>query len=175
VIAFRSFVYFGLVTFIPLYFGAVLKASKAMGNTAVTVMLIGGAVGTLLGGRLADKTGRKSVLLVSLASIPLLVTAFELAGQPLATGLIFLVGLATVATFSVTVVMGQEFLPNHIGIASGVTLGLAIGLGGLSAPLFGLIADNYGLQVTIAVMAALPVLGLAMAFKLPASRSQALS
>jgi MFS transporter, FSR family, fosmidomycin resistance protein len=175
VIAFRSFVYFGLVTFIPLYFGAVLKASKAMGNTAVTVMLIGGAVGTILGGRLADKAGRKPVLIVSMASIPILVAAFELAGQPLATVLIFLVGLATVATFSVTVVMGQEFLPNHIGIASGVTLGLAIGLGGLSAPLFGLIADTYGLQATVAVMATLPLFGLVMALKLPASRSRALS
>ncbi len=54
-----------------------------------------------------------------------------------ATPLLFVTGMAVISSFSVTVVMGQEFLPNRIGIASGVTLGLAIGLGGLAAPLLG--------------------------------------
>ena len=51
VIALRSFVYFGLVTFIPLYFVHVLGTGKALGNGALSAMLVGGALGTLLGGR----------------------------------------------------------------------------------------------------------------------------
>ena len=52
-----------------------------------------------------------------------------------------LAGAATIATFAVTIVMGQEYLPGRIGVASGVTIGLSIGLGGVGAPLLGLLAD----------------------------------
>jgi len=67
--------------------------------------------------------------------------------------------------------MGQEYLPNRIGVASGVTLGLAIGLGGLGAPILGLIADAIGLSEMLYLVAALPILGLAAAFFLPRDRS----
>lgn len=166
-IACRSFVYFGLVTFVPLYFIASLGASKAVGNTALTVMLVGGGVGTLIGGRLADRIGRRTVLLGSMAICPPLIIGFQAAGLGLATVLIFAVGLATICTFSVTVVLGQEYLPARIGTASGVTLGIAIGLGGVSTPLFGLIADSYGVATTIAAISVLPVIGFLLAFSLP--------
>ena len=57
-----------------------------------------------------------------------------------------LAGAATIATFAVTIVMGQEYLPGRIGVASGVTIGLSIGLGGIGAPLLGLVADAHGLR-----------------------------
>ena len=80
---------------------------------------------------------------------------------------IFIVGAAVIATFSVTVVMGQEYLPGRIGVASGVTLGLSIGLGGLGAPLLGVVADAWGLTTTLYVIAALPLVALAMIGTLP--------
>jgi FSR family fosmidomycin resistance protein-like MFS transporter len=80
VIALRSFVYFGLVTFIPLYFLHDLHASKAVASAALTTMLAGGAVGTLIGGPLADRFGRRAVLLASFASLPPIVAAFLAAG-----------------------------------------------------------------------------------------------
>jgi FSR family fosmidomycin resistance protein-like MFS transporter len=86
--------------------------------------------------------------------------------------LLALVGAATVGTFGVTVVMGQEYLPGRIGLAAGVTMGLSIGLGGVGAPLLGLLADAGGLKTTMLAVAALPVLGLALALTLPA-RTQA--
>jgi FSR family fosmidomycin resistance protein-like MFS transporter len=63
--------------------------------------------------------------------------------------------------------MGQEYLPGRIGLAAGITMGLSIGLGGVGAPLLGLLADRAGLPVMMLVMAALPVLGLILAFTLP--------
>ena len=73
VIALRSFVYFGMVTFIPLYYVGVLHTGNALGNAALTAMLIGGAAGTLAGGPLADRFGRRAVLVGSMILIPPLV------------------------------------------------------------------------------------------------------
>jgi FSR family fosmidomycin resistance protein-like MFS transporter len=168
VTAARTFVYFGLLTFVPLYYVSELHSSKAAGNTALALMLIGGAVGTALGGPLADRVGRRRVVLCSLAVVPPLILAFHAAGQGLATVLLVFTGAAIVATFSVTVVMGQEYLPNRIGVASGVTLGLSIGLGGVGASLLGLVADRWGLNTTVYVVAFLPLIGLAGALFLPA-------
>ncbi len=170
VTASRTIVYFGLITFVPLYFVGELGASKAEANGALALMLIGGALGTLAGGPLADRIGRRATVILSLSSITPLVLAFHAAGKDLATVLVVLLGAATVATFSVTVVMGQEYLPSRIGVASGVTLGLAIGVGGLGAPLLGLVADRWGLSASIDVIAVLPVLGVLMALTLPRER-----
>jgi FSR family fosmidomycin resistance protein-like MFS transporter len=69
----------------------------------------------------------------------------------------------------VTVVMGQEYLPGRIGLAAGITMGLSIGLGGLGAPILGLLADSRGLLNTMLAIAALPVLGLLLTLTLPRS------
>jgi MFS transporter, FSR family, fosmidomycin resistance protein len=167
VVAMRSFVYFGLITFVPLYYVAHLHTSKAAANTALAAMLAAGAVGTLIGGPAADRFGRRPVVIASMAVLPALIVAFAAAGQGLATALIAAIGAATILTFSVTVVMGQEYLPGRIGVASGFTLGLSIGLGGVAAPLLGLVADKWGLTTTLHVIAVLPVFGLLMALTLP--------
>jgi MFS transporter, FSR family, fosmidomycin resistance protein len=60
---------------------------------------------------------------------------------------------------------------HRVGTASGVTLGLAISIGGLAAPLFGFLADRYGLAVSLAALVALPVLGFAFAARLREPRS----
>jgi FSR family fosmidomycin resistance protein-like MFS transporter len=173
VIALRSFVYFGLVTFIPLYYVAELHASKALGNGALTAMLLGGAAGTLLGGSLADRFGRRTVLTGSMLVLPLLVGGFLLSGP--VVGLLFaaLAGAATIATFAVTIVMGQEFLPGRLGMAAGVTIGLSIGLGGVGAPLLGLLGDAHGLKAVFEVIAGLPVLALVLVLALPSRRKLA--
>lgn len=169
VIALRSFVYFGLVTFIPLYYVANLHTGKAFGNLALSAMLLGGAVGTLIGGPLADRFGRRTVLIGSMLSLPPLVVGFLLSGPVLAVAFAALAGAATIATFAVTIVMGQEYLPGRLGVAAGVTIGLSIGLGGVGAPLLGILADADGLHVVFVTIAALPVLALGLVLLLPRS------
>src|SRR4051794_20015821 len=188
-VAARSVVYFGLMTLVPLYFVNELHASEATANTALTVMLGAGAIGTLIGGRPADPLGPRIVLRPTMAGVPppLLVLlprgggggvrgpgavgapaiATVLGGVGVAIGALALIGAATIATFSVTVVMGQEYLPSRLGIASGVTLGLAIGFGGLGAAVLGVIADAAGLRTALEVVALLPLPALALALALP--------
>jgi MFS transporter, FSR family, fosmidomycin resistance protein len=167
VIALRSFVYFGFVTFIPLYFIRDLHTSTTVGSAALTAMLVGGAVGTLVGGRLADRFGRGAVLRTSMLLLPELIVGFLLSGPGLAIVFAALAGAATIATFAVTIVMGQEYLPERIGVASGVTIGLSIGLGGVGAPLLGLLADADGLRAVFEVVAIFPLLALILAHWLP--------
>lgn len=169
VIAVRSTVDYGLITFVPLYYVRHLGLSKATGDTAITIMLLAGAVGTLLGGRLADRIGRRPVLLGAMGLLAPLLIAFHLSGATQATVLLALAGAMTVATYSVTVVMGQEMLPNHLGIASGVTLGLAIGFGGAAAALLGLLADSVGVGNVLWGIVFLPLGGLLLSLLLPIS------
>ena len=77
------------------------------------------------------------------------------------------IGFVTVMSFSVSVVMGQEYLPSRLGLASGVTLGLAIGMGGIAAALLGTLADATGLETVMWTIVALPWLGLLLAQTLP--------
>ena len=63
--------------------------------------------------------------------------------------------------------MGQEYLPARLGFSAGITIGLSIGLGGVGAPLLGLLADAHGLRAVLEVIAALPVVGLALTLALP--------
>ncbi|MGI9557953.1 MAG: MFS transporter [Solirubrobacterales bacterium] len=166
---FRSTIFYGMATFIPLYFVLELDTSKALGNTALSVMLICGAIGTLVGGRLADHYERRKVVWVSMIPLTPLVIIFLIGGPGVAIVAGGLLGAAVVGTFSVTLVMGQEYVPNHVGVASGVTLGLAIGLGGVGAALLGALADATDISTAIALIAVLPIPALALAFTLPAT------
>lgn len=169
-VASRSIVYFGLMTFVPLYFVDELGRSEAAGNAAITAFLVGGAVGTLVGGRLADRVGRRPILLGSFTlQLPLL-AAFLAAPADAAIPLLALIGVIAIATFSISVVLGQEYLPNHLGVASGVTLGLAIGVGGLAATALGALADHAGPKAALELLLVLPFLGLACVVALPAER-----
>lgn len=173
VVTIRSFVYFGLVAYVASYYEQVLGVGAALGNAALTVMLASGAVGTLVMGPLADRFGRRAVLAASMVALPPLIFAFTLVGPFAGMAVLALVGAATIGTFGVTVVMGQEYLPGRIGLAAGITMGLSIGLGGLGAPLLGAIADVRGLSFTMLVIAALPVVGLLLTLTLPRRRPSA--
>jgi FSR family fosmidomycin resistance protein-like MFS transporter len=174
VVSVRSWVYFGLQSFAPIWFIREYGASEALANGALAAMLVAGALGTLVGGQLVDRIGRRKVLVGSIiAQIPLLLL-FMLAPSELVAGvLLAAIGFVTVMSFSVSVVMGQEYLPSRLGIASGVTLGFAIGVGGVAAAILGTIADAAGLETVMWIVAGLPLLGLLLAQTLPLTPTEA--
>jgi len=67
--------------------------------------------------------------------------------------------------------MGQRYLPNRVGLASGVTLGLAVAVGGVASPFLGWIADHHGIRMALAGTIVLPIVSTALAFTLPDPRS----
>jgi MFS transporter, FSR family, fosmidomycin resistance protein len=130
-------------------------------------MLAAGAAGTLVGGGLVDRFGPRAVLIGSMALLLPLLLVLPLAGPAVATVLLGAIGFVAIATFSVTVVMGQAYLPSRRGLASGITLGAAIGIGGAAAAAFGLVADAHGVEAVLWTAAALPVPAILLALTLP--------
>ena len=128
------------------------------------------AVGTLVGGGLVDRWGARTVLVATMAAILPPLVVLTLVGEVAAIALVGAIGFFTIASFSITVLLGQAYLPNHLGLASGVTLGLAIGLGGVSATILGAVADRWGLETALWTIAALPLPAVVLALSLPASR-----
>jgi FSR family fosmidomycin resistance protein-like MFS transporter len=167
VVTIRSFVYFGLVTFVGAYYVRELGTSPALANAALSVMLFAGAVGTLLMGPLADRVGRKAVLAGSMLVLAPLIYVFTLTGPFPGMALLALIGAATIGTFGVTVVMGQEYLPGREGLASGITLGLAIGVGGMLATALGAVADVTSVRLALVLLPAFALAALMLAASLP--------
>jgi FSR family fosmidomycin resistance protein-like MFS transporter len=106
------------------------------------------------------------------ATIPVLV-ALVLAPSPLPAGLLTaLSGFLIILTFSITVVMSQEYLPSRLGLASGFSLGLAIGVGGIAAAGMGVIADATSLRTVMWLIVALAVPMVLLARTLPVTRAE---
>jgi FSR family fosmidomycin resistance protein-like MFS transporter len=78
-----------------------------------------------------------------------------------------LVGLCVVGTFGVTMVLSQLYLPRHVGMASGLSVGLAMGLGGIAAVVLGALADAVDLETALYVGAAAPAIGCVACLFLP--------
>jgi FSR family fosmidomycin resistance protein-like MFS transporter len=171
VIAFRSVAWFGLITFVPLW-EVSLGHSKAHGSHLLSLMLLAGGLGTLVAGPIADRLGRRPVLIASLAATGPLILAYVLAGGAVGAVALALVGVCVIGTFGVTMVMSQEYLPRRIGMASGLAIGLSIGLGGVAAVGLGAIADTIDLRSAMYAAAAAPVAGLVFAALLPSPRAR---
>lgn len=164
----RAVVFYALNTFVPLYWIREFGASKAAGGFALTVMLGSGVAGTLAGGWLADRFGRRLIVVTSMLLLVPLLAGFILSRQPLTALLLMApIGVALYAPFSVMTVMGQEYLPGRVGTASGLTIGLAVTLGGLAAPILGRLADLRGVRFAIASVILIPLIGAAAAITLP--------
>jgi MFS transporter, FSR family, fosmidomycin resistance protein len=166
VVAFRSLAWFGLVTFVPLW-EVSLGHSKSYGNHVLSLMLLVGGIGTLAAGPLADRIGLRTVLLgTNAVSGPLILVFVLVGGIPGAIALAG-VGAAVIGSFGITMVMSQEYLPRQIGLASGLSIGFSIGLGGVAAVILGAVADSVDLRTSFYVCAAAPVVATALTMLLP--------
>lgn len=164
----RAMLFYAINTFIPLYLVNVLHASKAAGAAALTVFALAGVAGNLLGGHVADRVGQIRVTCGGfLLLIPLIPALLWVTSPVVIIGLLAVIGVALSSTYSPLILLGQRYLPNHVGLSSGVTLGVAISIGGVATPILGRVADAYGLWVALATIAAVPVASAALALTLP--------
>src|SRR5581483_5924841 len=165
-IGLRSVAYYGLFTFIPLWEVA-HGHSKSYGTVLLSCVLFGGAFGTLCMGPLADRYPHRLMLAASLGLTPVFILVFILSGGYLGASAIVLAGATTVSGFGLTTVMGQEYLPSRIATSSGMTVGFAMGLGGVAAVLLGVVADAIDLKTALFVTAVAPAIGVLVALRLP--------
>lgn len=170
VVALRSLYQYGLVAYLSFHYVEALSGTKEAGNQLLSVFLASGAAGTLLGGPLADRLGTRRVLVGSLAAVSLLHPVLLGAGRTAVFPVAALLGLALVSSFSITLVMSQEFLPHRVGLASGLNVGLSIGLGGVGAAVLGAAADRWGVSATLWSLLACPLLGLLLGLLLEEPR-----
>lgn len=164
----RSIIFYGLNTFIPIYWIGYLHQSKMMGSLALTTFAASGILGNLIGGTLADRYGPKKILLFGFVGLAVLLPIFCLVNSALISLLLmFPIGLILYASYSPSIVLGQNYLPNRIGLSSGITLGVAISIGGAATPVIGKIADMYGIWSGMITIACLPMVIFFLATGLP--------
>ncbi|MBC7842483.1 MAG: MFS transporter [Gemmatimonadaceae bacterium] len=172
-IGMRSMMVVAMNTFLPTYWARNLHVSLQSGAVALSMLLAIGLVGVFIGGRVADRFGAKRVIVWSFVSIG---PAFWLLGNAhtlLQAWLVLpLLAFGLFAPGGVMVVLGQTYLPRHVGTASGVTVGLAVTFGGLAAPLLGRVADVNGLHVMILLLAACAPVMAGLAWLLPDRRHE---
>lgn len=144
------------------------------GQLIIFVFLALGAVGTLFGGPMADRMGRRNVIILSMAvPIPL---CLLLPYVPVWAIILLLIaiGFFIMLSFSVTVVYAQELVPSKIGTMAGLTVGLAFGMGAIGAVVIGILMDYIGVYTTMIVVSILPIIGL-VALALPKDRKITMS
>jgi MFS transporter, FSR family, fosmidomycin resistance protein len=162
----QSGVVSGLFAYVPLYLVA-RGTSPGTSNTMSTVMLSAAAVGTLVGGRAADRIGRRIVLIAPLLLLVPLIAAVPSLGFAALIPLAIAIGFAMNTNISLVIVLAQEYLPGRLGLASGVTVGISVGMGGLVVALLGLLGDASGPSAVLYVVAGMPILAAALALTLP--------
>lgn len=171
VILFRSTVFTGISSFLPLFCIQVLGTTEAAGAMTLSVISIAGVAATLFGGWFADRYGyRRTLRLGSLLLVPFLAIAVFSGSIYAVYAMLLPMSLAMLAPYSSFVVIGQEYLARNIGFASGVTLGISMSVGGIVAPLLGRYADSYGIASVMGLLVLLSALCAGAAFLLPAKK-----
>ena len=171
---FRSTILSGLSTFIPLYWVGVLMQTQTAGSIALSILSFASVVSTLVGGFLADRIGYKKVMVISAATIvPLLAIFTFIPNLQLSFVLLIPMGFVLQLCFSPVIATGQTFVPRHIGFASGVTMGMGVSVGGITAPILGRISDLYGLPTTFHVLIVLACIAAITTLFIPARKTGA--
>ncbi|MEI2680267.1 MFS transporter [Erwinia aphidicola] len=127
------------------------------------------AAGTVIGGPIGDRIGRKRVIWVSILGVAPFTLLLPHANLWWTGVLSVVIGFILASAFSAILVYAQELMPGRIGMVSGLFFGFAFGMGGLGAAVLGLVADHSSIDVVYQICAYLPLLGILTAF-LPDNR-----
>lgn len=157
-VVFRSAARLGLLAFIPFYFIHVLNRDPLIAGKYLSLFLLSGTAGIAIGGPLADRFGYKKTVLISLGLASLFLYLFLFSNGLFSLIFFALAGLLLISSNSVTMAMGQSFMPQNVGMASGLVLGLAMGVGGITITFLGWVADHFGLVYTLHLIFLCPLL-----------------
>src|SRR5471030_2607961 len=128
------------------------------------VFLFAVAAGTIIGGPVGDKIGRKYVIWASILGVAPFTLLLPHANLMWTSILSVIIGVILASAFSAILVFAQELIPGKVGMVSGLFFGLAFGMGGLGAAVLGYVADRTSIELVYQICAFLPLLGIPTAF-----------
>jgi len=162
-----SIPYVTVLSMAALYTSRDLQGSSAQGALVLTCFTASSAIGTLGGGFLADRVGRISTIRLGYTLALPALAGLVLATTPLPAMLCAAVlGTAMFLPFASQVTLAQDYLPRNPATAAGITLGLALSVGGMLSPLLGMLSDSHGLRTTLSVVLGVLTIATALAFQL---------
>ena len=147
-------------------YGLSIKGAQAY----IFVFMFAGVLGTFSGGPLADRFGKRNIIFFSMIGAAPLTLALPYLSLIMVYPFLFCIGFILSSSFSVIVVYAQELMPSKIGMVSGLTVGLAFGMGAVGAVLFGGLADLFTIRFVMILCSFLPLLGM-MTFFLPSDET----
>jgi FSR family fosmidomycin resistance protein-like MFS transporter len=149
------------LVFIPLFWVAIFEQSDANAALMITLFTFVGAFATYIGGRVADRIGFKNEIVICGLLMTLSILAFLFAHNLYVAGaLVILTSVFLNLAYSPVVALSQSYLPNHIGLASGISLGVVVSMGAIAAPFLGIVGDHHGLPLVFAIICGVSFLGL---------------
>ena len=166
----RSWYHAGISGFYPFYLIEHFEMSIKQSQWFTLAFLAAGAVGTLAGGSISDRIGKKRTMLYSMLLSAPLTIALPHVSTEVAFILMFIIGFVILSSFSVVVVYGQELLPGKVGMVSGLIIGLAFGLGAIGSAALGALADWFGVDRIMYLTGYLPLLGILALIWLPSDQ-----
>ncbi|HEY6511251.1 MAG TPA: MFS transporter [Burkholderiaceae bacterium] len=149
----------GISTFYTFYLIDRFGLSVQSAQLHLFVFLFASALGTLVGGPLGDRIGRKPVIWFSILGVAPFALLLPHADLFWTTALTIVIGLVLSSAFSAIVVYAQELVPGKVGMVSGLFFGFAFGMGGLGAAVLGVLADHTSIHFVYQAIAYLPLLG----------------
>jgi MFS transporter, FSR family, fosmidomycin resistance protein len=170
ILIFSKFFYMAsLSSYYTFYLMSKFHLSVQSAQVHLFVFLFAVAVGTLVGGPVGDRIGRKRVIWASILGVAPFTLILPYANLEWTGALTFIIGLILASAFSAILVFAQELVPGKVGMVSGLFFGLAFGMAGIGAAVLGRLADAYGIEQVYRLCAFLPLLGL-LAALLPDTR-----
>ena len=164
----RTWTFFVMLALVPLLLSRQRGLSDALTSLSVFLFTAGATIGTLLGAQLAERIGSRRMLMWTMPVATPLVVAVVLLPVGPAVAVVGLCGGVLMASFSVTVALGQRYMPSRLALAAGLLIGFgAIGSAPPGLALFGAFADAAGRETALLWLAALPALGGLIAYLLP--------
>ncbi len=156
----------GITSYFTFYLIDKFGVDIATSQLFLFAFLAATAVGTLVGGIIGDRYGRKRVIWGSILGSAPFTLVMPYVGLSLTLVLAIVIGLVLSSAFSAILVYATDLMPNKVGVISGLFYGLMFGLSGIGSALLGALADLSSIQTVFRVTAFLPLLGVA-AFLLP--------
>jgi MFS transporter, FSR family, fosmidomycin resistance protein len=165
VLIFSKYFYIASISsFYSFYLIEKFHVSMRSAQIYLFVFLFAMALGTLFGGPIGDRIGRKRVIWVSILGVAPFTILLPFVDLTWTCALSFVIGLILSSAFSAIVVFAQELMPGKVGAVSGLFFGFAFGIGGIGAAVLGGLADRHGIEFVYRICAYLPLLGMVAAF-----------